>query len=55
MENGAVELDVVLNIGKLKSRDYDYVKADLQAVTAAEDRDLILMVIAGVGRFAKKR
>jgi deoxyribose-phosphate aldolase len=35
IKNGAAELDVVLNIGKLKSRDYDYVKADLQAVTAA--------------------
>jgi deoxyribose-phosphate aldolase len=33
--NGAVELDVVLNIGKLKSRDYDYVRADVAAVTAA--------------------
>lgn len=35
IRNGARELDVVLNIGKLKSRDYDYVKADLAAVTAA--------------------
>jgi deoxyribose-phosphate aldolase len=33
--NGAVELDVVLNIGRLKSRDYDFVRADLEAVTAA--------------------
>lgn len=34
IRNGARELDVVLHIGKLKSRDYDYVKADLEAVTA---------------------
>lgn len=33
IDNGAVELDVVLNIGKLKSKDYDYVKEDLKAVT----------------------
>lgn len=32
MENGAVELDVVLNIGKMKSGAYDYVKDDLKAV-----------------------
>jgi deoxyribose-phosphate aldolase len=46
MENGAVELDVVLNIGKLKSRDYDYVKADLEAVTrAAHEKGVIIKVI----------
>lgn len=32
IENGAVELDVVLNIGKLRSGEYDYVADDLQAV-----------------------
>ena len=30
--NGAVELDVVLHFGKLKSGEYDYVKNDLEAV-----------------------
>lgn len=30
--NGAVELDVVLNIGKMKSGDYSYVKEDLRPV-----------------------
>jgi len=30
--DGAVELDVVLNIGKLKSHDFTFVKADLQTV-----------------------
>lgn len=44
--NGAVELDVVLNIGKLKSRDYDYVKADLKAVTAfAHEKNVIVKII----------
>jgi deoxyribose-phosphate aldolase len=46
MENGAVELDVVLNIGRLKSRDYDYVKTDLEAVTAAaHEKGVIVKVI----------
>lgn len=31
--NGANEIDMVLNIGKLKSGDYDYVKKDIEAVT----------------------
>lgn len=44
--NGAVELDVVLNIGKLKSHDYDFVHADLAAVTgAAHARGVIVKVI----------
>ena len=32
IENGAVELDVVLQFGKLKSGQYDYVKNDLETV-----------------------
>jgi deoxyribose-phosphate aldolase len=35
IRNGARELDVVLHIGRLKSRDLAYVKGDLEAVTAA--------------------
>jgi deoxyribose-phosphate aldolase len=46
IENGAVELDIVLNIGKLKSKDYDYVKADLEAVaSAAHQKNVIVKVI----------
>lgn len=46
IRNGAVELDVVLNIGKLRSKDHDYVKADLEAVTAlAHTRNVIVKVI----------
>ncbi len=46
IQGGAVELDVVLNIGKLKSGDYAYVKADLEAVTsAAHARGVIVKVI----------
>lgn len=46
ISNGAAELDVVLNIGKLKSKDYSYVKADLEAViAAAHARNVIVKVI----------
>lgn len=35
IKDGAVELDMVLNISKLLSGDYDYVKKDIQAVVEA--------------------
>lgn len=30
--NGAQEVDMVINVGKLKDKDYDYVKKDIEAV-----------------------
>jgi len=46
MRNGARELDVVLNIGKLKSRDTAFVRADLKAVTdAAHAQGVIVKII----------
>jgi deoxyribose-phosphate aldolase len=33
IENGAVELDMVLHIGKLKSGQFDYVKNDIETIT----------------------
>lgn len=38
IKDGAVELDMVLNIGKLLSGDYEYVKEDIQAVVEAAHR-----------------
>ena len=35
MENGAGEIDMVINIGALKSRDYDRVKSDIEEVVIA--------------------
>jgi deoxyribose-phosphate aldolase len=35
LEDGAVELDMVLNIGELRSGNYDYVRQDIQAVVQA--------------------
>lgn len=34
IEDGAVELDMVLNIGALKDRDYELVRSDIAAVTS---------------------
>lgn len=46
IKNGCRELDVVLNIGKLKSHDYDYVKRDLRAVVdLAHKHNVIVKVI----------
>jgi deoxyribose-phosphate aldolase len=46
IENGCEELDVVINIGKMKSGGYDYVKRELQAVIAvAHARDVKVKVI----------
>src|SRR5512147_1545222 len=46
MDNGAVELDMVLNIGELRSGNYDYVKSDIQAVCeTAHARDVKVKVI----------
>jgi deoxyribose-phosphate aldolase len=46
IRDGARELDVVLNIGRLKSGDTGYVRADLGAVTeAAHARGVIVKVI----------
>ncbi len=46
IENGCEELDVVLNIGKMKSGNYDYVKKELAAVIAvAHARNVLVKVI----------
>jgi len=46
LADGAVELDMVLNIGKLLSGRYDYVEQDIRAVVeAAHRRDVPVKVI----------
>jgi len=46
LNNGATELDMVINIGRLKSRDYDYVFNDInQVVLAAKKRNAVTKVI----------
>src|SRR5699024_6712407 len=44
VENGAAEVDMVINIGWLKNRQYDDVRADIAAVKAAVG-DKVLKVI----------
>jgi deoxyribose-phosphate aldolase len=43
--DGAVELDMVLNIGRLLSGDIDYVQQDIAAVVEAAGADAIVKVI----------
>lgn len=46
ISNGAQEVDMVINIGRLKSRDYDYVKNDIrEVVRAAHSENALAKVI----------
>ncbi len=46
IENGAQELDMVVNIGKVVQGDWEYVKSDIAAVVeAAHKRNVIIKVI----------
>lgn len=45
IKNGAVELDMVLNVGKLRSGDYDYVKQDIRAVVNVAHRHGVLVKV----------
>lgn len=46
IERGAAELDMVLNIGKLLSLDYDYVEKDIKSITSlAHEKDVLVKVI----------
>jgi deoxyribose-phosphate aldolase len=46
MEDGALELDMVLNIGQLRSGKHDYIREDIKAVCdVAHQRDVKVKVI----------
>lgn len=45
VENGANEIDMVINIGALKDKDYDYVKNDIQSVASLLKNKALLKVI----------
>jgi len=45
IKNGAVELDMVLNVGKLRSSDFDYVKQDIRAVVDVAHRHNVLVKV----------
>lgn len=46
IEDGAAEVDMVINIGRLKCGDFDYIKKDISAVVdAAKDKALVKVII----------
>lgn len=46
IKDGASEIDMVINIGALKDKEYDYVKNDIQAVKeACEDKAILKVII----------
>ncbi|QQZ10819.1 deoxyribose-phosphate aldolase [Heyndrickxia vini] len=45
IDNGATEVDMVINIGALKSGDYDLVEKDIRAVTSAAQGKALTKVI----------
>ena len=45
IKDGAVELDMVLNIGKLKSGDFDYVRSDIKAVVDTAHKNNVLVKV----------
>lgn len=45
IENGADEIDMVINIGRMKQGDYDYVENDIRAVVEASGNKLVKVII----------
>lgn len=45
IENGAAEVDMVINVGKLKEKNYEYVKNDIKAVVEAAKGKALTKVI----------
>ena len=45
VKNGASEIDMVINIGRLKDKDYDYVLNEIRAVKEACDGKLLKVII----------
>ena len=45
IENGATEVDMVINIGRLKDKDYGYVKKDIEAVVNEVKGKALIKVI----------
>ncbi|MZK52229.1 deoxyribose-phosphate aldolase [Clostridium beijerinckii] len=46
IENGASEIDMVVNLGALKSKDYNFVKEDIEAVVnSAKGKALVKVII----------
>ncbi|MDN6161608.1 MAG: deoxyribose-phosphate aldolase [Atopostipes sp.] len=54
LKNGADEVDMVINIGALKSEDYDSVLKDIKAVVEAVDKNALVKVIIETALLTKK-
>jgi deoxyribose-phosphate aldolase len=49
LEDGAEELDMVINIGRLKSGDYDYLRKEMEAIIKIKGKGIIFKVIIETG------
>lgn len=45
IENGATEIDMVINISALKNKDYDYVKEEIEEIRDAIDGKVLKVII----------
>lgn len=46
VENGAAEIDMVINVGKVKSGEWDFVKEDIESVVACvKERALVKVIL----------
>ena len=45
IENGADEIDMVINVGALKDKDYDYVKSEIEEVRDSIDGKILKVII----------
>ena len=45
IENGADEIDMVINVGALKDKDYDYVKSEIEEIRDSIDGKTLKVII----------
>ena len=45
INNGATEIDMVINIGALKNKDYEYIKEEIESVRDAIDGNILKVII----------
>lgn len=45
VKNGATEIDMVINIGKAKSHDYEYILEEIRSVVDSADGNLVKVII----------
>lgn len=54
IKNGATEIDMVINIGQLKSANFDQVESDIKAVVGATRDDALVKVIIETSLLSEK-